>query len=1144
MDIDIEAMALMKDRALYLTLFPNAEQTILTHPKALPLAELKFVQTPEELDIQELKQLVDHAPREDPELPRHRQILGVALIKRYQNEGYLGDLQVAIESFQEAVDLTPEGDPERAHLLQHLAVSFTMQYQRLGNLSDLEAAVLADQEAVQLTPESDPERPGRLQNLAVSFKDRYHRLGEMNDLEAALQANQQAVELTPEGHCERPDHLRVLAISFTDRYRRLGNLSDLEAALQANQQAVGLTPEGHPERPGRLQGLAVSFGERYQMLGDLSDLEAALQANQQAVQLTPGEHPDRPGHLRNLAVSFKDQYRRLGNLSDLEAALQASQEAVGLTAEGHPERPGHLQNLAVSFTERYQRLDDLSDLEAALQANQEAVRLTQQGIMKGQAVFKTLQLGDMSNLEAALQANQQAVGLTPQGHPRKPGRLQNLAVCFKDQYERLGDLSDLEAALQADQQAVGLTPEGHPARPGRLQNLAVSFNVRYQRLGDLSDLEAALQAVQQAVWLTPEGHPQKPGLLQNLSVSFQDRYQRLGDLSDLEAALQADQQALGLTPKGHPGRPGRLQNLALSFKGRYRRLGDLSDLEAALQADQEAVGLTPEGHTERPDRLRALAVSFTDRYQRLGNLSDLEAALQADQESVDLTPDAHPDRAGRLQSLALSFTDRYRKFGRLDDLEKIHTNYTLSFLMPSSAPQKSWMAALRWASISQEFQSPHDLIAYSNAFRLLPDIIWIGNSLPVRHEATHRLGIGEATSAAGRTFINHSQYSSAVEIIEQGVGMTFQQMLQLKTDLDGLPLAQASELQLLSSDLYSGRSSNPQDVANKRQKLIEAIRQRPGLEHFLLPKPYKILSHASQGGPVVILTSHQNHCDGIIILDPASYPVHVSLPNVTLASLKTQQETLGQLLGHSSARTREESVSTRLFGRRELFESKTLEECFTDLWSWLYTNVVGPVYQVLKLHGIHNGRLWWLPTSAFTGLPLHACSPNNGFIHSYTATLGSLLDAYSRKSSNPPKVGIVGVTHTSSGANHLPGVKKEVKKSVLELETILRMNFSTAEFVFLAACQTAMGDSQLVNESFHLGGGFIAAGFRSAIGTLWSMNDRDGPLVAEKVYSHLFQEGRQPQASDTAEALQLAVEELKAQKVPYERWIPFIHMGI
>ncbi|KAJ6562304.1 CHAT domain-containing protein, partial [Mycena capillaripes] len=97
----------------------------------------------------------------------------------------------------------------------------------------------------------------------------------------------------------------------------------------------------------------------------------------------------------------------------------------------------------------------------------------------------------------------------------------------------------------------------------------------------------------------------------------------------------------------------------------------------------------------------------------------------------------------------------------------------------------------------------------------------------------------------------------------------------------------------------------------------------------------------------------------------------------------------------------------------------------------------------------------------------------------------------------------------------------------LELETILRMPLSNAQFVFLAACQTAKGDAALANESFHLGGGFIAAGFRSAIGTMWSMNDEDGPTVAEIVYSHLFREGQQPQASDTAEALHLAVKELK-----------------
>jgi CHAT domain-containing protein len=222
---------------------------------------------------------------------------------------------------------------------------------------------------------------------------------------------------------------------------------------------------------------------------------------------------------------------------------------------------------------------------------------------------------------------------------------------------------------------------------------------------------------------------------------------------------------------------------------------------------------------------------------------------------------------------------------------------------------------------------------------------------------------------------------------------------------------------------------------------------------------------------------------------------------------------------------------------------------------------------------------------------LHASLLPDQFIHSYTPTLGSLLDAYAKKTSKTtPNLAVVGVTHTDpSGRNSLKGVEKEVKKIVsvvkeaeisslvgeqatmdavklqlqncswvhlachgcqnmaeptksllqlyegtLDPETILRMPLLNVDFVFLAACQTAMGDAELINESFHLGGGFIAAGFRGAIGTMWSMNNSDGPTVAEVVYSHLFREGQLPQASDAAEGLQLAVTELRNKKVPCE----------
>ncbi|KAF8143699.1 CHAT domain-containing protein [Mycena galopus ATCC 62051] len=493
------------------------------------------------------------------------------------------------------------------------------------------------------------------------------------------------------------------------------------------------------------------------------------------------------------------------------------------------------------------------------------------------------------------------------------------------------------------------------------------------------------------------------------------------------------------------------------------------------------------------------------------------------------------------------------------------------------------------------------LPAFQAAFSLLPDILWAGHSVPVQQQTLRRLNIPDLTSTTVLTYIKLSQFRAAVETLEQGLAVIFQKMLQLKADVSGLPPDQAQRLSHLSSQLYSGTFTDPFNIVEERNRLLNDIHRQPGFEDFIFSKSYNDLSNASHGGPVVILTSHEAQCDGIILLTPASDPVHVPLHTVTLELLKSQKELLKDLLDHLNVRNGNQASSSRLFGNTEDL-TKSTQKGFEDIFHWLWTHVVSPVYQVLELHGISNGRLWWLPVGEFVGLPLHASSPTDEFIHSYTANLGSLLHAYAKSSSNtPPKLAVIGVTHIdSNGSDSLKGVGQEVEKIAstvkepyhvhhlvgeratmdavklqlqecswvhlacsggqnpidptkshlrlydgnLDLETILRMHLPNAQFVFLSAPETAMGDAELVNESFHLAGGFIAAGFKSVIGTMWTMNDVDRPMVAEIVYSHLFREGQQPQGSDTAKALQLAIQESKNRKVPYERWVPFIHIGV
>jgi tetratricopeptide (TPR) repeat protein len=595
------------------------------------------------------------------------------------------------------------------------------------------------------------------------------------------------------------------------------------------------------------------------------------------------------------------------------------QEAVDLTPAGHPDQARRLQSLAAAFGNRYRKLEELKDMETALHTYQEAV------------------------------------DLTPTGHPDRAGRLQSLAVSLTDRYKRLGNLKDLEAALHTEQEAVNLTPAGHPDRAGRLQSLGVSLTEQYQRLGALKDLENALHMKQEAVDLTPAGHPDRALRLQSLAVSLTDRSRRLGDLKDLENALHTMQEAVDLTPAGHPDRAGRLQSLAVSLTDQYRRLGDLKDLEAALHTKQEAVDLTPAQHPDRAGRLQALAVSLTEQYQRLGDLKDLEAALHADQEAVDLTPAGHPDRAGRLHSLAISFRDQYERLRDPKDLATIHTLYEDSFKLDSMLPENSWEQALSWAHFAERFQSSDCISAFQAAFNLLPEILWIGHSIPVRHDAIRRLNISDVTSAAVRTCINLSDLCAAIEMLEQGLATIFQQMLQLKTDVDALP-HQAKDFLALSSQLFSGTfTDSPINIVEDRKKLLEEIHNQPGFEYFLLPKSYNVLHHASQGGPVIILTSHKDQCDAIILPNSSSEPVHVPLQTVTLELLKSQRDMLKDLLNRCNARNRGQSSSSRLFGRREDFSMKSTQECFEDMLNWLWTHVVDPVYQVLKSVSETNG---------------------------------------------------------------------------------------------------------------------------------------------------------------------------------------------
>ena len=121
---------------------------------------------------------------------------------------------------------------------------------------------------------------------------------------------------------------------------------------------------------------------------------------------------------------------------------------------------------------------------------------------------------------------------------------------------------------------------------------------------------------------------------------------------------------------------------------------------------------------------------------------------------------------------------------------------------------------------------------------------------------------------------------------------------------------------------------------------------------------------------------------------------------------------------------------------------------------------------------------------------------------------------------------------------HLHGAK-------LSLEEIAKRSLKDKRLAFLSACQTATGDEKMPDEAVHLAAGMLVAGYPSVIAAMWSIIDKDAPLVADQVYGQLVDDGKMD-CSRVARALHSAVGVLRDEvgEKEFTRWVPYVHIGV
>ncbi|KAJ7612188.1 CHAT domain-containing protein [Roridomyces roridus] len=539
-------------------------------------------------------------------------------------------------------------------------------------------------------------------------------------------------------------------------------------------------------------------------------------------------------------------------------------------------------------------------------------------------------------------------------------------------------------------------------------------------------------------------------MLTNLGGCLITRFRQLGSIDDLQRSVSVREDAVRLTPEGHADRASMLSNLGNSLMTHFEQLGSIEDLQRSVSVHEDALCLTPESHPDRASLLSNLGNSLIRQFEQLGSIEDLERSVSVHKDAVRLTPEGHPGQASMLANLGASLMTQFAQSHDYSALRYASTIYSSAACSVTGPPNVRFQSASHWAlSCITLGESP--MKAYQVALDLLPELAWLGLPIPDRHH--HLRSTSAIVRDAAVSALAADQPEKAVEWLEQGRSIIWGQMLNLRTPIDALMERDprcAHELLSLSSQLERlGNTqapsshtpqSSPQSIAaqayhaaQRRQKLIQEIRQLEGFERFLMPKTISELSSAAQGGPVVIINVTNTRGDALVLLHGSDNKViHIPLqhlnqdPNAPVGLSVSFRELVGR--------------NIRLLAKKE--GQKTTENELKDILSTLWIGIVKPVLDGLAFsisQRTNKPRIWWCLTGPLVFLPIHAAGIYSGresiigskvsdyVISSYTPSLTALIEGYRRDPVLHKGLQVLAVAQPAAlGQMHIPGTKTEI----------------------------------------------------------------------------------------------------------------------
>jgi tetratricopeptide (TPR) repeat protein len=816
------------------------------------------------------------------------------------------------------------------------------------------------------------------------------------------------------------------------------------------------------------------------------------------------------------------------------------------------------------------------------------------------------QLGRLEDLEKVIVHHCEALSLRPARHPDRSVSLFNLAAAFVTRFHQLRRMEDLEEGIVHYREALSLRPSGHPKRPKTLSNLANALTTRFSQLGRMEDLEEVILHHHDTLSLHPFGHSDRPSSLISYGNSLLLRFDRLRRMEDLEVAIKHYSEALSLHPLGHAHRSMSLNNLANALFSRFRLLGTVEDLEVVIVHHREALSLRFSGHPNRSMSLNNLANALVARFEQSERMQDIEEAIAHYRNALSLLPSGHLEPSLCLSLLSDALLARYAHHHDINDLEEMFTLLEASVNHRSSSGVSRLQTALKWATLAHLYQHRTTIHAYSQSFILLNYCITMFPGIESRQNFLADIVSKLPASDAAAYAISVDQLETAIELLEQGRTLLWSKMFSYRhplADLREVDCSLATQFETLSTQLeqlalsFSSQTNAEESsvmvdnmiktqrrLTEEWEEVVEKIRKLGGtLANFLRASPFTALQTAAVEGPIIIVNISIYRSDAII-LQSSGPPILVPLPEASPQYLT--------------------SLTAELLDAKCSHSAPHLVEVLQKLWNTIVSPVRDQlvVLQVAKgtrVWWCPTSTASGLPLHAARLVPA-APGPkifSDIYVSSYTPTLSALIRARSgvASSSTIPKVLVMGQPGDNSETGALCYVREEMHRihsfgdfvnvladsqanrfnvlshlhdhnwihfachgyqsdqpfdsyfqlyngEHLKVIDLAQAKLPNAEFAFLSACHTAADSEGTPDEVVHLAAAMQFCGFRSVVGTLWSISDAAGPDIAEEFYKYMFRNPDKADFSDAATALNITARKLRRKISPFD-WVCLIHIG-